>query len=198
MNEYKGSLDASGKRFAIVAGRFNESFTTNLVNGAVDSLQRLGAEEEDVDLFWVPGSFEVPQVAGAAARTGLYDAVIALGVVIRGATPHFDLIAAEITKGIAAVSRETGVPTIFGVVTADTLEQAAERCGSKMGNRGWDAAQSAVEMANLGEAFGGWTADQDHVHEADEAEAGKKTGARGKAAGGKATKKKARSRRGGS
>ena len=156
MNEYKGSLDASGKRFAIVAGRFNESFTANLVSGAVDTLARLGADEEHVDLYWVPGSFEVPHAAHAAAKSGRYDAVIALGVLIRGATPHFDMIAGETTKGISTIGRETGVPTIFGIVTADTLEQAAERCGSKMGNRGWDAAQAAVEMANLGEAFGGW------------------------------------------
>jgi len=153
MNEYKGSLDASGKRFAVVASRFNETFTQSLVHGAVDCLGRLGAEEEDVDLFWVPGSFELPQAVRSAAGTGRYDAVIALGVVIRGATPHFDLVAGEAARGLAAAARDGGIPVSFGVVTADTLEQAAERCGSKMGNKGWDAAQAAVEMANLGEAF---------------------------------------------
>lgn len=157
MNEYKGSLDASGKRFAVVASRFNETMSQNLVNGAVDCLNRLGAVEEDVDLFWVPGSLELALAARRAAERGRYDAVIALGVIIRGGTHHFELVAGETAKGLAAVGRETGVPTLFGVVTADTLEQAAERCGSKKGNRGWDAAQSAVEMANLGEAFEGWT-----------------------------------------
>lgn len=153
MNEYKGSLDASHKRFAIVSARFNESFTGMLVNGAVDCLSRLGATEEDVDVFWVPGSFEVPFAARQAAQTNDYDAVICLGVLIRGATAHFDLVAGEAARGIAAAGRDTGVPCIFGIVTADTLDQAAERCGTKMGNRGWEAAQNAVEMANLGEAF---------------------------------------------
>ena len=153
MNEYKGSLDASGKRFAIVAARFNEAFVKNLVDGAVDCLNRLGAEEDDVDIYWVPGSFEIPQVARAAVSNGEYDAVIGLGVIIRGATAHFDLVAGEAASGIAAVGRDTGIPAIFGVVTTENLEQAQERCGSKMGNRGWEAAQSAVEMANLGQAF---------------------------------------------
>jgi 6,7-dimethyl-8-ribityllumazine synthase len=125
------------------------------VDGAVDCLGRLGADEEDVDIFWVPGSFEIPFAARAAARSGDYDAVIGLGVILRGATAHFDLIAREAAAGIAAVGRDTGVPAVFGVVTAETLEQAAERCGSKMGNRGWEAAQSAVEMVNLGQAFRG-------------------------------------------
>ncbi len=185
MNEYKGSLDASGKRFALVAGRFNESFTGNLVNGAVDCLGRLGADEEEVDLYWVPGSFELAHAARGAAVSGRYDAVIALGVLIRGSTPHFDLVAGETVRGLAAVGRDTGVPTVFGVVTADTLEQAAERCGSKMGNRGWDAAQAAVEMVNLGEAFGGWgsPAMSDHVHAHAEPPPAKtpKRGGRGRA-----------------
>jgi len=165
MNEYKGSLDASGKRFALVAGRFNESFTGNLVNGAVDCLGRLGADEDDVDIYWVPGSFELAHAARGAATSGRYDAVIALGVLIRGSTPHFDLVAGETVRGLGAIGRDTGVPTVFGVVTADTLEQAAERCGSKMGNRGWDAAQAAVEMVNLGEASGGWGAGHEHAHD---------------------------------
>jgi 6,7-dimethyl-8-ribityllumazine synthase len=156
MHEYKGSLDASGKRFAVVAARFNESLTSVLVDGAVDALARLGAEEDDVAVYWVPGSFEIPGTALAAARSGEYDAVITLGVLIRGATAHFDLVAAEAASGIAAVFRETGVPTVFGIVAAENLGQASERCGTKMGNRGWDAAQAAVEMVNLGEAFGGW------------------------------------------
>ena len=165
MHEYKGSLDASGKRFALVAGRFNESFTQRLVEGAVDCLLRLGAEEEDIELFWVPGSFEIAGTALAAARSGHFDAVVTLGVLLRGSTMHFELVAGETARGIGSVFRETGIPTVFGVVTADTLDQAAERCGSKQGNRGWDAAQSAVEMANLGEAFGGWPGDR----EADDA-----------------------------
>jgi 6,7-dimethyl-8-ribityllumazine synthase len=184
MNEYKGSLDASGKRFAVVAGRFNESFTANLVNGAVDCLGRLGADEEDVDLYWVPGSFELAHAARGAAASGRYDAVIALGVLIRGSTPHFDLVAGETVRGLGAVGRDTGIPTVFGVVTADTLEQAAERCGSKMGNRGWDAAQAAVEMVNLGEAFGGWDsmAAHDHAHDHPEPAPAKtaKPGGRGR------------------
>lgn len=153
MNEYKGSLDASGKRFALVAARFNELFVKGLVDGAVDCLQRLGASEEAVDLYWVPGAFEIPFAAQRAARSGRYDAVLALGVVIRGATSHYDLIASEAVRGVAAAARESGIPVVMGIVTADTLDQAAERCGSKMGNKGWDAAQSAVEMANLEEAF---------------------------------------------
>lgn len=160
MHEYKGSLDASGKRFAVVAARFNEPLVTLLAESAVDCLQRLGAEEGDVELFWVPGSFEVPGTSLACARSGHFDAVIALGVLIRGATAHFDLVAHQAAAGIAGVFRETGVPCIFGIVTAETVEQAQERCGTKMGNRGWDAAQAAVEMANLGEAFNGWPTTQ--------------------------------------
>ncbi len=190
MNEYKGSLDASGKRFAVIAGRFNESFTGNLVNGAVDCLGRLGADEEEVDLYWVPGSFELAHAARGAATSGRYDAVIALGVLIRGSTPHFDLVAGETIRGLSAVGRDTGVPTMFGVVTADTLEQAAERCGSKMGNRGWDAASAAVEMVNLGEAFGGWgsPAAEEPVHahaEAAPAKSAKRGGRRRATTGGK-------------
>ncbi len=159
MNEFKGSFDASSKRFAIVAARFNETFVRNLVDGAVDHLERLGAAEDAVDLYWVPGAFELPLAVRAAALSGNYDAIIPLGVVIRGATSHYDLVAGEAARGVAAVSRETGVPAVLGVVTADTMEQAAERCGAKMGNKGWDAAAAAVEMANLGEAFGGWPGD---------------------------------------
>jgi 6,7-dimethyl-8-ribityllumazine synthase len=153
VKEYKGSLDASGKRFAVVAARFNEAFTKTLVEGAADALSRLGVADEDIEVFWVPGSFELPAAASGAAMTGRFDAVIALGVLIRGATAHFDLVASAAASGIETVSRETGLPVIFGVVTADTLDQARERSGSKHGNRGWDAAQAAVEMANLAEAF---------------------------------------------
>jgi len=177
MNEYKGSLDASGKRIAIVAARFNETYVKNLVDGAVDCLGRLGADEEDVDIFWVPGSFEIPFAARAAAGSGDYDAVIGLGVIIRGATVHFDLIAREAASGIAAVGRDTGIPAVFGVVTAETLEQAAERCGSKMGNRGWEAAQSAVEMVNLGQAFRGREEAEALIGEETGAATGAETGA---------------------
>lgn len=154
MKEHKGSLIASGLRFAVVTARFNESFTRKLVTGAVEGLERLGAREDDIEVFWVPGSFEVPHTARAAAESGHFDAVIGLGVLIRGATAHFDLVAGEAARGLARVGRDTGVPTIFGIVTAETLEQAEERCGTKMGNRGWDAAAAAVEMVNLGKAFG--------------------------------------------
>ena len=150
MNEVRATLDASGRRFALVAARFNESFVRNLVHGAAEGLGRLGAAPGDVDVIWVPGSFEIPHAARIAAASGRYDSVIGLGVLIRGATPHFDLVAGEVVRGLARVGQDTGVPTAFGVVTAETMEQAAERCGGKMGNRGWDAAQAAVEMVNLG------------------------------------------------
>jgi 6,7-dimethyl-8-ribityllumazine synthase len=149
MHTIKGSLNASGKRFAIVAGRFNEAFTRLLVDGARDALDRLGADLEEVDLVWVPGCFEIPHTARELARSGRYHAVLCLGVLIRGGTIHFDLIATETTRGIGHVARDTGVPTIFGIVTAETLDQATERCGSKMGNKGWEAAMAGVEMANL-------------------------------------------------
>lgn len=175
MNEYKGSLDASAKRFAIVVGRFNETFSRNLLSGATDCLNRLGANEEDVEVFWVPGSFEVPQTAMSAAKTGRYDAVICLGVVIRGATAHFDLIAAEAAGGISAVARETGVPVSFGIVTAENMEQAAERCGAKMGNKGWDAAQAAVEMANLQDAFSDHRAGEELIRATEQGDSGDAT-----------------------
>ena len=155
MSEYKGSMKASGRRFALIAARFNENLVGHLVSGARDFLVRHGVPEKDIDLLWVPGSFEIPFAANMAARTGKYDAVIGLGVIIRGATTHFDLVAGEAARGLASVSRETGVPAIFGVVTAETVEQAQERCGGKMGNKGWDAAQAAVEMADLVAGFGG-------------------------------------------
>ena len=154
MNEYKGSMKAAGRRFALIAARFNENHVGHLVSGARDFLLRHGVPEKDIDLIWVPGSFEIPFAAGMAARSGKVHAVIGLGVIIRGATAHFDLVAGEAARGLAHVSRETGVPAIFGVVTAETAEQAEERCGGKMGNKGWDAAQAAVEMADLIQTFG--------------------------------------------
>lgn len=149
MKETRGDLNAGGKRFALVAGRFNEIYTRELVTGAVDTLEQLGADGDDLDVFWVPGAFEVPAAALRLAKSGRYHAVLCLGVVIRGATSHFELVAGEAARGVAAVTRETGVPAVFGIVTAENLEQAAERCGSKMGNKGREAAMTAVEMANL-------------------------------------------------
>lgn len=145
---YEGSLQATGLRFAIVVSRFNDFFSQKLVTGAMDALTRSGAEPAAIELIKVPGGFEIPTAAKWALDRNP-DAVICLGVVIRGETPHFDLIAAEITKGIARLSLERGVPVIDGIVTADTLEQAVERSGSKMGNKGFQAAMAAIEMANL-------------------------------------------------
>jgi 6,7-dimethyl-8-ribityllumazine synthase len=145
----EGDFSASGKRFAIVAARWNEMFAEKLVDGAVDALVRHGAREDDVVVFRCPGSFELPQVAMKAARAGHFDAVICLGVLIRGATPHFDYIASEATKGIGSTAMEYGIPVAFGVITCDTLEQAIERSGSKAGNKGVEAATAAIEMVNL-------------------------------------------------
>jgi 6,7-dimethyl-8-ribityllumazine synthase len=151
----EGMLDAEGLRFALVVSRFNEALTSRLESGAVDCLLRHGAVEEDVTVFRVPGAWEIPLVASRAARTGDFDAVISLGVLVRGGTSHFDLIAAEVAKGIASTSIEVGVPMTFGVVTAETLEQAVERSGTKHGNKGWDAALAAIEMARLFRGMGG-------------------------------------------
>ncbi|HET58151.1 MAG TPA: 6,7-dimethyl-8-ribityllumazine synthase [Deltaproteobacteria bacterium] len=145
----EGKLEARGKKFGLVASRFNDFICARLVDGALDALKRAGAEEEDISLVKVPGAFEIPLVAKKLAQSGKFDAVICLGAVIRGATPHFEYISAEVTKGIAHVSLETEVPIAFGVLTADTIEQAIERAGTKAGNKGWDAALSAIEMANL-------------------------------------------------
>lgn len=144
-----GQLVVSKQRFAIVASRFNEFIVSRLVGGAVDTLVRHGCEESDITEVWVPGSWEIPVAAKALAESGKYDAVICLGCVMRGDTPHFEYIAAEAAKGIAHVSMETGVPVVFGVLTTDTLDQAIERAGTKAGNKGADAAMSAIEMANL-------------------------------------------------
>jgi len=148
-NSYEGSLVAEGLRFGIVASRFNDLITRRLLSGAVDGLARHGAAEEQIEIAWVPGAFEVPPVAERMAKSGRYDAVICLAAIIRGATPHFDYVASEAAKGIAQAALRTGVPVIYGVVTADTIEQAVERAGTKAGNRGADAARSAIEMANL-------------------------------------------------
>jgi 6,7-dimethyl-8-ribityllumazine synthase len=151
-NVFKGQLDATDKRFALVVSRFNEFISEKLVEGALDCLTRHGCSDKAVDVYYVPGSFEIPPVARRLAsrqEKNRYHAVIALGAVLRGDTPHFEFIASEAAKGVASVSLQTGVPVIFGVITADSLEQAIERAGTKAGNKGWDAAMSAIEMANL-------------------------------------------------
>jgi 6,7-dimethyl-8-ribityllumazine synthase len=147
--EIKGYLDAAPFRFAIVAARFNELISHKLIGAAIDCIERHNGKPEAVTTYWVPGSFEIPLTAKAIAKKGDFDAVICLGAVIRGATPHFDYISAEVSKGVATVGLETGLPVIFGVLTTDTIEQAIERAGTKAGNKGWDAALSAIEMADL-------------------------------------------------
>jgi 6,7-dimethyl-8-ribityllumazine synthase len=147
-------LNAAGKKFAIVVSRFNDFITEKLLSGALDALVRSGAKDNDIQIVKVPGSFEIPLVAKKMAKKKELDAIICLGAVIRGATPHFDYISAEVSKGIAQVSLESEVPIIFGVITTDTLEQAIERAGAKAGNKGWNAAMAAVEMANLLEIVG--------------------------------------------
>lgn len=149
LKTYEGKLVARDYKFAIIVGRFNEFISGHLLSGALDCLKRHEAEEDNIEIIWVPGSFEIPLAAQKAAASKRYDAVICLGAVIRGATPHFDYVASEVAKGIAAVGLDTGVPVIFGVITSDTLEQAIERAGSKAGNKGWQAAASAIEMADL-------------------------------------------------
>ena len=145
----QGDLTAKAMRLGIVAARFNEYLVSRLVDGALDSIKRHGGSLGDTTLAWVPGAFEIPVAARKMAGSGSYDAIICLGAVVRGATPHFDYVAGEAARGIAQVSAQTGVPCIFGVVTADTLEQAIERCGTKMGNRGFEAVVAAIEMVNL-------------------------------------------------
>jgi 6,7-dimethyl-8-ribityllumazine synthase len=145
----EAKLLAEGKKFAIVVSRFNDFITGKLVDGALDALQRTGARDEDVDVVKVPGAFEIPLAAKRMAAKGRYDAVICLGAVIRGSTPHFDYVSAEVSKGVAAVGLDADIPVIFGVITTDNIEQAIERAGTKAGNKGWSAAMAAVEMANL-------------------------------------------------
>jgi len=145
----EGKLLAQNLKFAIVAGRFNEFITGKLIGGALDALKRHGADENDIELVWVPGAYEIPLIAKKVTEQGRFDAVICLGAVIRGSTPHFDYVSSEVTKGIAHVGLETGVPIVFGVLTTDTIEQAIERAGTKAGNKGFDAAMTAIETANL-------------------------------------------------
>jgi len=145
----EGKLLAENKRFALVVSRFNDFITDKLVGGAIDALMRSGAKDSDIEIVKVPGAFEIPLIAKKMAEKGKYDAIVCLGAVIRGATPHFDYVSAEVTKGIAMVSLETGIPVIFGIVTTDTIEQAIDRAGTKAGNKGWSAAIAAIEMANL-------------------------------------------------
>lgn len=149
MNLLEGKLLAEGQRVGIVAARFNEFITGKLLGGAIDAFVRHGGHEEQVDVAWVPGAFEIPLVAKKMAGSGKYDAVICLGAVIRGATPHFDMVANEATKGIAQVGLQAGIPVIFGVLTTDSIEQAVERAGTKAGNKGFDAMTTAIEMVNL-------------------------------------------------
>lgn len=149
IKKIEGNLNAQGKKYVLVASRFNEFITNKLVEGAVDCLVRHGADEKDVSLVWGPGAFELPVIAGKLANSNKYDAVVCLGAVIKGDTPHFDYVAGEAAKGIAQVSLSSGKPVIFGVITADSLEQAIERAGTKSGNKGWDAALSAIEMTDL-------------------------------------------------
>lgn len=147
----EGNLTAEGKKFAIIASRFNDFITDRLVGGALDALVRSGAKDADIDIVKVPGAFEIPLIAKKIAAKGCYDAVICLGAVIRGATSHYDYVCAEVSKGIAMVSMDSEIPVIFGILTTDTIEQAVERAGTKAGNKGWDSAVSAIEMANLTE-----------------------------------------------
>jgi len=149
MKIIEGELQAKGLKFGIVISRFNDFITSKLLEGAKDALLRHGAKEDDIDVVKVPGSFEIPIVAKKMALKQMYNAIICLGTVIRGATPHFEYISAEVSKGIASASMDTGVPIAFGVITCDTIEQAVERAGTKSGNKGWDAAITAIEMAQL-------------------------------------------------
>jgi len=152
--QFEGMLIGKGLKFGLVVSRFNEFFSSKLLEGAKDALLRHGVSEEDIDTAWVPGSFEIPLIAQKMAESKRYSAVICLGAVIRGATPHFDYIAAEVTKGIARIGLDTGIPVVYGVITTDTLEQAIERSGTKAGNKGFDAAVTAIEMANLVKLLG--------------------------------------------
>ena len=149
MKVLEGNVVAEGVKIGIVAARFNEFIVSKLIGGAQDALVRHGVSDDDIELAWVPGAFEIPMVAKKMAESGRYDAVICLGAVIKGSTSHYDYVCAEVSKGVAAVGMETGVPTLFGVLTTDNIEQAIERAGTKAGNKGYDAACSAIEMINL-------------------------------------------------
>ncbi|MDQ0257705.1 6,7-dimethyl-8-ribityllumazine synthase [Evansella vedderi] len=150
---FEGHLIGTGLKVGIVTGRFNEFITSKLLGGAQDALKRHGVSEDDVDVAWVPGAYEIPLIAKKMVDSGNYDAVITLGTVIRGSTPHFDYVCSEVSKGVASLSLSSGVPVIFGVLTTDTIEQAVERAGTKAGNKGWEAATAAIEMANLTKSF---------------------------------------------
>ena len=149
MKVYEGKLVSDKQKYGIIVGRFNEFIGGKLLGGALDALKRHGASEDQVEVAWVQGAFEIPLIAKKMASSGRYDAVICLGAVIRGSTPHFDYVSSEVTKGVAHVSLDTGIPVIFGVLTTDTIEQAIERAGTKAGNKGFDAAVTAIEMVNL-------------------------------------------------
>ena len=154
MNVFEGKLVTGEIRVGIVAARFNEFITSRLLSGALDSLKRHGAAEDGIDVAWVPGAFEIPLIASKMAKSGKYDAVICLGAVIRGSTSHYDYVCSEVSKGIAQTALASGVPVLFGVLTTDTIEQAVERAGTKAGNKGFDCAESAIEMVNLIRAIG--------------------------------------------
>lgn len=149
MKTIEGQLTTNGEKFCIVISRFNEFIGSKLLSGAIDELRRHGVIEDNIDVIWVPGAFEIPIIAKKAAKSGKYNAILTLGAVIKGSTSHYDYVCAEVSKGVAAVSLETCIPVIFGVLTTDNLEQAIERAGTKAGNKGSDAAKSAIEMANL-------------------------------------------------
>lgn len=149
MRVIEGHLNGQGLKFAVIISRFNHFITGHLLDGAEDALKRHDVSDENITVVWVPGAFEIPLIAKRLAQSGDYDAVICLGAVIRGSTPHFDYVAAEVSKGVAAVGLDTGVPVIFGVLTTDNIEQAIERAGTKSGNKGWDAAVTAIELADL-------------------------------------------------
>lgn len=153
MKVFEGDLIGKELKFGIIVGRFNEFIGGKLLSGAIDALKRHGVNEDDIEISWVPGAFEIPLVAKKMVATGRYDGVICLGAVIRGSTPHFDYVSSEVTKGVAHVSLDSGIPVIFGVLTTDTIEQAIERAGTKAGNKGFDAAVTAIEMANLLKQF---------------------------------------------
>lgn len=154
MKVIEGKLTAKDLKFGIIVGRFNEFISSKLLGGALDALKRHEAAEDNIDMAWSPGSYEIPLIAKKMAATGKYDAIICLGAVIRGATPHFDYVSAEVAKGVAHASMDTEVPIIFGVLTTDSLEQAIERAGTKSGNKGFDAAMAAIEMGNLMKEMG--------------------------------------------
>ncbi|WHY02963.1 6,7-dimethyl-8-ribityllumazine synthase [Neobacillus sp. DY30] len=150
---YEGNLVGTGLKIGIVVGRFNEFITSKLLSGAQDALKRHGVSEEEVEIAWVPGAFEIPLVAQKMANSKKYDAVITLGTVIRGSTPHFDYVCNEVAKGVSRINLDSGIPVIFGVLTTESIEQAIERAGTKAGNKGWDVATGAIEMANLLRSF---------------------------------------------